>query len=284
MGIKFNGREIGGMMYNGREIESAMINGRLVWPEPRASEGTYLELTYNINNGISYVISCPPNQNGLIDWGDGSISIITGVGKRYAHDSQGGVVTISGPISSFRMDGAKSQLYDISSDSKFGSLVTDFSYCFQGCSRLESIPENLFVNSINATSFLSCFSDCSALASIPEKLFANCVNATNFGSCFYGCNWMYLTSIPENLFANCINAYNFNHCFLRCSALASIPEKLFDNCINATCFLQCFYWCSEIKSKVPELWLRKNPGLYGGECYFRCAYAKNYSSIPKKWK
>lgn len=117
-----------------------------------------------------------------------------------------------------------------------------------------------------------CFARCSKLATIPEDLFASCVNATNFGGygggcggnggysknggsggagygCFTECSS--LAEIPSGLFSSCINATNFNGyggysidnkggmgygCFAGCSSLTEIPSGLFSSCTKVTNF------------------------------------------------
>ena len=66
--------------------------------------------------------------------------------------------------------------------------VTDFSQCFDNCSGLTSIPDNLFASNTAVTTFMNCFAYCSGLTGIPENLFVNNTAVTNFDSCFFDCS------------------------------------------------------------------------------------------------
>ena len=81
----------------------------------------------------------------------------------------------------------------------FKEGITNFSDVFFGCTKLTSVPANLFANHPNATSFSGAFLRCTALTAIPEDLFANNQAAENFAWLFYNCRK--LESIPEKLFA-----------------------------------------------------------------------------------
>ena len=89
--------------------------------------------------------------------------------------------------------------------------------CFQGCSGLTSIPENLFANNTAVKYFYDCFSGCSGLTSIPDNLFSSNTAVIDFSNCFSGCTG--LTSIPENLFTNNTAVTAFNGCFKGCKVL-----------------------------------------------------------------
>ena len=101
----------------------------------------------------------------------------------------------------------------------FNSRFIDFSFCFNGCTELTSIPSNLFANHTKAIDFSGCFNGCTGLTSIPEGLFANNTEVTDFSSCFNGCTG--LTSIPEGLFANNTEVTDFSSCFNGCTGLTS---------------------------------------------------------------
>ena len=153
--------------------------------------------------------------------------------------------------------------------------ITNFSYCFYHCKTLTSIPEGLFDNNSNATNFTYCFSDCTSLTSIPEGLFDNNSNATNFTSCFDSCTS--LISIPEELFNNNPNATNFMACFRDCRALTSIPQGLFDNNLNATNFRYCFRDCRALTS-IPDGLFDNNPNVTDfNNCFYNCT---SLISIP----
>ena len=175
--------------------------------------------------------------------------------------------------------------------------VTDFEFCFQDCSRLTgNIPENLFANCSNVTDFGYCFRNCSRLTgNIPENLFANCPNVTDFGYCFSGCSS--LTSIPDKLFANNTAVINFRECFSGCTSLTSIPETLFASNTKVNDFSNCFSYCSGLTGNVPvdndatPIYNRSGSGKPGyaivtsyGRCFYNCTGLSDYASIPSGWK
>ena len=169
-----------------------------------------------------------------------------------------------------------SKLTSIPNDLFYNNLsVTDFSSCFYGCSNLTSIPNDLFYNNLSVTDFSSCFYDCSNLTSIPNDLFANNPKVTNFGSCFYGCS--NLTSIPNDLFANNPKVTNFGSCFRGCSNLTSIPNDLFYNNLSVTDFSSCFSGCSKLTSIPNDLFYNNLSVTDFSSCFYDCS---NLTSIP----
>ena len=173
--------------------------------------------------------------------------------------------------------------------------VTDFTSCFRGCSRLTSIPENLFATNTAVTNFNYCFMGCSGLTSIPGNLFANNTAVTSFSGCFDDCSG--LTSIPENLFANNTVVTNFGACFNNCSGLTSIPENLFAANAAVTDFSSCFNDCTNLTSSCPidndgtPIYNRSGNGKEGyavvgsySSCFFNCTKMADYASIPSGWK
>ena len=175
------------------------------------------------------------------------------------------------------------------------TVVTDFTSCFIGCSGLTSIPDNLFANNTAVTDFDYCFQGCSGLTSIPDNLFANNTAVTDFDYCFQGCSG--LTSIPGNLFENNTAVTNFNGCFSNCSGLTSIPENLFINNTAVTNFGACFQGCTNLTSSCPidndgtPIYNRSGNGKEGYAvvgsyrlCFSNCTKMADYASIPSGWK
>ena len=138
----------------------------------------------------------------------------------------------------------------------FKEGITNFSDVFLGCTKLTSVPANLFANHPNATSFSGAFFCCTSLTSIPENLFANCPKATDFSSTFYGCKA--LKSIPEQLFTNNPAVTSFASTFSACSSLKSIPAGLFDNNRMVTTFSGTFHACDAL-TVIPENLFANNP-------------------------
>ena len=102
----------------------------------------------------------------------------------------------------------------------FKEGITNFSDVFLGCTKLTSVPANLFASHPNATNLSGAFLRCSELTSVPEDLFANCPKATDFSGTFHGCTA--LESIPEQLFAHNPNVTYFTYTFALCKSLKYI--------------------------------------------------------------
>ena len=64
---------------------------------------------------------------------------------------------------------------------------------FTYCQKLQSVPDNLFINFPDITTFEYCFWYCTALKNIPMNLFASNLNVVSFNGCFYYC-----TSLSQN--------------------------------------------------------------------------------------
>ena len=172
--------------------------------------------------------------------------------------------------------------------------VINFSWCFQYCSGLTSIPETLFANNTAVKYFTHCFERCRGLTSIPENLFANNTAVTDFSGCFKGCK--VLTNIPENLFASNTAVTDFSGCFSGCTGLTSIPEKLFASNTAVTNFQECFYNCSGLTGSCPvdndgTPIYNRSSGKEGyaivtsyTDCFYRCSGLTDYGSIPSDWK
>ncbi len=128
--------------------------------------------------------------------------------------------------------------------SKYSFVNEKLGNPFQSCSKLTTIPENLFSNITTFTSFSYCFSGCTSLEEIPEGLFNNCSAVTTFRNCFYGCSS--LTSIPTGLFNDCTVAATFWSCFQNCSSLASIPSSLFALNAQANDMDELFNGCTSL--------------------------------------
>ena len=154
---------------------------------------------------------------------------------------------------------------------EFKEDVTSFSSCFQGCTSLTSIPENLFANCPNATNFTWCFYNCSGLTgSIPENLFASNTAATYFTLCFCNCSGL-TGSIPENLFATNTAVDSFTQCFEDCINLTSIPDNLFVNNTAVTSFERCFRSCSGLTGSIPENLFANNTAVTTfSYCFYDC--------------
>lgn len=165
-------------------------------------------------------------------------------------------------------------------EGKESSIVVLSDYAFYNAINLTSVPDRLFNNS-SMSSFRSCFEGCTSLQAIHENLFVVCTAAKNFGYCFRDCSS--ITAIPAGLFASCTEATSFGYCFYGCNQIASIPEDLFSNCKSVDNFEACFYGNSGIKSDVPELWKTHESATSHSNCFSGCTSAANYRSVPQSW-
>ena len=105
---------------------------------------------------------------------------------------------------------------------RYNTAVTTFSYCFRGCTKIESIPADLFRYNVAVTNFEGLFyaAACPAMANLPEDLFRYNVNVTAFGGSygtFESCTT--LTSLPQNLFKYNTKITTMQYCFYGTSAL-----------------------------------------------------------------
>lgn len=197
--------------------------------------------------------------------------------------------------------------------------VTDYSFAFQDCSGLTSLPDGLFDNSTDGQKFISTFAHCTNLTTIPPRLFKNCTNAlsfsgtfvgsglislpngifencyraTDFSAAFFSCS--YLTSIPADLFSSCPEATAFDNTFLYCQNLTAIPTTLFANCKKVTNFVGTFQYCYALTGTTPvsdgfELWQRAGNEGYpdiidGSGCFGGCTELDGFlTNIDKNWK
>lgn len=154
--------------------------------------------------------------------------------------------------------------------------MTSFSSCFQYCTSLTTIPENLFEKNTGVTSFSYCFLSCTSLTAIPEKLFATNTEATNFSYCFENC--ISLTAIPETLFATNTEATNFSYCFKSCISLTTIPQKLFAANTEATDFSFCFNNCSGLTMIPATLFAANTKATDFSSCF---QYCTSLTAIPE---
>ena len=248
----------------------------------------------------------------LIDWGDGTTDNAIGIGTQtYSHtysDSKFYQIEIKESSNVVYAIGDKSSLIaywsvgnsqvnnlSFNNYSKLSCVGTifkndesrsSFKSSFSSCSKLRTIPSNLFANCYSATTFNMCFYDCSLIA-IPNGLFDDCHAATDFSGCFYKCKS--LISIPAGLFDNCSEAIDFSTCFSTCTSLRTIPAELFDNCSKAKRFGSnssnggCFAVCQSV-DVLPALWEKfTGDDIVSKGCFTGCEWASNWLEVPFTW-
>ena len=114
-----------------------------------------------------------------------------------------------------------------------------FSGTFRDCTRLTSIPTDIFRYNTLAINFGGTFLGCTGLTSIPTDIFRYNTLALDLNSAFYGCTG--LTSIPTDIFRYNTLVTNFNSVFFGCTGLTSIPTDIFRYNTLATNFGSVFY-------------------------------------------
>ena len=148
--------------------------------------------------------------------------------------------------------------------------------CFNGCTSIIKIPNNLFKNCTKVSNFRETFSNNQNLEIIGNSIF-NSEAIVYFYKIFANCSK--LKNIPGDLFKNCPNSKSFNNAFWGCTSLAEIPEGLFDNCKNVEDFHATFGGSTNITGNAPKLWERTNV-KNSSVCFGGCSKLSNYSEIP----
>ena len=191
-----------------------------------------------------------------VDWGDGSKpeSFESRRGTHLYHTPGLYTITITGEARSLKFgndDTLSTELRNVISWGKLG-YTTAADMCL-GCSRLESIPNDVAGSFAGVKSFLGAFSCCESLEEIPAGLFRHATVAKNFEDCFS--HSASISEIPAGLFDNCTAAEDFSYAFyatgtgivstnstltnfeavseqVRNGRLKSLPAALFAKCPN----------------------------------------------------
>jgi hypothetical protein len=129
-----------------------------------------------------------------------------------------------------------------------------FGSTFAGCSKLESLPGDLFIYHPKAADFTNVFQSDTSLTSIPGNIFEYNVNATFFAGAF---SYTKLTTVPAGLFIHNPAVTSFNNLFSEDTNLVSIPADLFRYNPAVTTFDGAFWDCSNLVS-VPNYTFRYN--------------------------
>ena len=234
-----------------------------------------------------------------VDWGDGSFSTLKSSNYSSSSDYNASIHTYSTAgtytIKIFCTDWSKISNTNVCTsvggsetsryyfertltaiNSPFPNISSTSAFAlFRFCSKLKTIPSNLFQKYTNCTSFYVCFDGCSSLQSIPSGLFDKNTATTSFDGCFSGCSS--LTSIPSGLFDKNTAVDSFYATFFNCTSLTSIPTGLFDKNTKVERFVQCFFGCSKLAS-IPSGLFDKNINVVTFEtCFYNCT---SLTSIP----
>lgn len=133
--------------------------------------------------------------------------------------------------------------------------VTDFSYMFNRCTALTSLPYNantdkgLFSNCTKATTFTNCFRYCTGMtSSIPIKLIDGCTNVTSVAGMFGYAK--FTGNIPTGLLKGMTALTNASEMFANCQLSGDLSEDLFVDCPNVTNINRLFYGCTGITGRI----------------------------------
>lgn len=202
------------------------------------------------------VLSLSGGGHITVDWGDGSPSEeFVEVRGSHTYATPGlYTITITGEAKSLSFgadDAITTDLRNVISWGKLG-YTTAADMCL-GCSRLESIPNDVAGSFSGVKSFIGAFSCCESLKEIPAGLFRYATLAKRFEDCFS--HSASIAEIPADLFKNCPAAEDFSYAFygtgtgivdtnstltnfetvseqVRAGVLKSIPATLFASCPN----------------------------------------------------
>lgn len=116
--------------------------------------------------------------------------------------------------------------------------------CFSGCTALEDVIPEVFINNASADSLARAFKGCVSLTNVPEDIFEETPEVESLSECFSGCAG--IARIGESLFAALKKAEDFSGCFSGCTSLAAVPERLFAENRKAENFSGCFEGCTSL--------------------------------------
>ena len=275
----------GGKTYTAGSIYTATMAGE--W-----TECEQMKMTVNVDdtNGLDFNIPFPGYKivpaNTVVDWGDGSSSVIPQGNRTASNDafnhtySQAGAYVIaiaSGKAAteqqilqmsfySYKTEGDNAKKL-VSMDTPLLNMnTTSLQSLFFGCSNLSKVSVGLFDKNTAVTNFQYCFRACSSLTEIPG-LFDKNTTVTNFSYCFYDCS--NLTTIPDGLFDKNTAVTDFGDCFYGCS-LKKIPAGLFDKNTVVADFGSCFSGCHMLE--IPARLFDKNTAVTDfSYCFFDCS-------------
>lgn len=146
--------------------------------------------------------------------------------------------------------------------------IVAVTHLFEGCTSLTSLPENFFGSSPKVSTLVGLCYGCSNLQTIPSDLFAGCTFADDFTDCFYNCS--VLQAIPAGLFADCESATDFSYTFQNCNGITSLPDGLFSNCPNVIYFSYLCSGCASLASVPLTLFALQESAQAFNRCFAWC--------------
>ena len=220
------------------------------------------------------------SQGVTIDWGDGSVTTVSGTGyvnTSHTYSNIGEYVITLNPASGCTLGlGRDSSSYCVMGNTtnngrvycnilqavEIGKNVTSISsYAFYYCHSLSSvvIPSN--VTSINKNAFCSCYSLSSVVIPssvkiISERLFSNCYSLSSVvisssvthisNYVFYYCHSLSSVVIPSSV--TVIGSYNFQNCY----SLSSVVIPIDVSIISDSMFLNCYSLSSVVNPIISK--------------------------------
>jgi hypothetical protein len=166
-------------------------------------------------------------------------------------------------------------------------LTSDaFTNTFGTCVKLNGLPANLFRQNIrvSTTAFSSTFTGCTGLTAVTDGLFRyNVLVSTGaFTNTFYNCSGI-TTTLPSDLFRYnvAVSTTAFNQTFYGCTGIASLPETLFkwNVAMTTSGFSSTFYGCTGITS-LPSNLFRYNVAMTSTGFYQTFALCSSLASLP----
>lgn len=217
------------------------------------------------------------NENDrVVDWGDGTSTTLPryqdSVNHTYA--SAGLYIVTYSNLTTFRHAGSSAKAV-IRILTPFPPGMTSLYEAFRGCDNLTSIPSTLLKRTISTVfSADSMFEGCSKIQNIPDGFFAFGVSLRSATSVFRECPL--ITQIPDDLFSGCENLTNINSAFFACVALSDIPQGLLSDCTSLQDVGYLFGGCSSL-ADVPSGILSELTGITNAQGLF---YFTKISLIP----
>lgn len=156
-----------------------------------------------------------------------------------------------------------------------GNSISDYSYCFYGCSNISSVNGQLRTSS-NKTSLNYMFTGCTGMSSI-----SNDIGATNINTCIY------MFSRCSNLQSPCRISFKYlsgetinAHGFCNASGVSSLPSNLFSGTVGELSLAQAFYQCTNLSSISSGAFnYSTNGGTQCDEMFYGCTSLLNVSGV-----
>ena len=262
------------IIINNVQMQKVYVGDRLVWQKPGVVNNDFIT-EWNLPSGdFTFPVAISAlTYDCVIDWGDGSSSIITAYNDAdltHSYASAGTYqIKVSGTLGSFYINNGVTKLL-ITKVINWGNVGMQLIYNgFYGASNLTEIPNGPItgMDGVSSGSYLRLFYG-TGLTSIPANLFAQSTWALSISYMFYGTP---LTGIPAGLFTPLSSIVSCNNMFHGCSSLTGASGGLWLNPGSAANYNLI---SPNYNSGVPN----------GNDCYRSCAGLSDYATIPTYWK